>query len=94
MHDGNTAAERQYAADQARAVRDSDPFLQDALDDLVERVMSGGRVCSGFLTFTLDGLREDHPAADDAELERHLRARLEDSDALFDRAAELAGEPE
>jgi hypothetical protein len=84
MHDGNSAAERQHAADQARAVRDSEPYLEDALDVLVESVMSN--------PLALQALREEHPGEDDAALERRLREFLRDSDTVFELAAEFSQE--
>jgi hypothetical protein len=84
MLDGNSAAESRYAADQARAVRNSDPYLEGALDYLVENVMSN--------PLALGALREEHPGEDDAALERRLRELLRDSDTVSELAAEFAEE--
>ena len=43
MEDGNAAVERLYDTANAQGERERDPHLKDALNDVVDRVMSGDR---------------------------------------------------
>jgi hypothetical protein len=80
---------------------DPTPYMVEALNDIVDRLLSGERVgkfgLQDFLEDQID-LAELVSAAVvthdfsvlDAEIERRLRVALEDDDAVHDRAVELA----
>ena len=64
MEDGNAAVERLYDTANAQGERERDPYLKDALNDVVDRVMSGDRFPKrGFPAIDLTDFLENHAQA-------------------------------
>jgi hypothetical protein len=67
---------------------DPTPYMVEALNDIVDRLLSGERV-GKFELVSAAVVTHDFSVLD-AEIERRLRVALEDDDAVHDRAVELA----
>lgn len=101
MLDGNSSAELQHDTDASRAIRARDGYLSQALDDIVDRVLCAQPRRPLDLQDFLEDQADLHELVSSAwlqsdfaklrdTLEARLRSKLEDSDAVLERAEELA----
>lgn len=98
MPDGNSASELNFDSENSRVIRAREGFMGEALDDLVERVLSCEKRAAvdrdEFVVEEFDQREIIHAAMQDIEfrdrVEARLRAYLVDSDAVIERAEALA----
>ena len=82
--DGNSVAERLYGTRQMDRERELEPYLADAREDLIEKLLAGERIGRGWLAVGMVEILNEWPGVDIAEPAQRLVAALNapgDSDA-------------
>lgn len=96
MRDPVSLAELDHDREGSRHAAEAEPYLSQALDDLIDRLFSGKKVGLFYLDAYFEKFASEGAARMIAshlfcryELEELIRADLADSDEVWDRAAEL-----
>ena len=74
--DGNSVAERLYGARQMDRERELEPYLADAREDLIEKLLAGERIGRGWLAVGMVEILNEWPGVDIAEPAQRIVAAL------------------